>query len=94
MKPAKLRAYAEQFEIAPYAPIAAKDCGMLADAVEIADSCARSNIECECKGSFEDGYDLASADYPEALEQAVRYLLARGLIERHPEWPDLVRVKA
>jgi hypothetical protein len=64
-------------------------CGlMLADAMEIADSCARADIECHCvRVELRGGrwYDLASANKTAEIEpiaQAARYLLARGLIER------------
>jgi len=68
---------------------------VIADAVEIADSCARSDIECNLSGAFADGwYDTTSgepSDHEVWLEQALRYLGARGLIEHHPEYGHLVR---
>lgn len=63
----------------------------VADAIEIADSCARSDIESNCDRFEEDGeryYDPSDMDplddwAVKAIGQAVRYLEARGLIERH-----------
>lgn len=56
---------------------------MLADAVEIADDCARANIECECLSHPGGGYDLAKLNEAPEIEslvlQSVRYLVARGL---------------
>ena len=76
-------------------------CGpMLADAVEIADSCSRSDIECHCLGVDSDDdlrwYDIRVTEACEldAIAQAVRYLTARGLIEFHPEHNEWVRFKA
>jgi hypothetical protein len=72
---------------------------VFADALEIADSCARSDIECNCecsgKGAARWYRALPDPDISpeenEWLPQALRYLTARGLIERHPDNPDLVR---
>lgn len=97
LTPSKLRAYAKQFEIAPYAPIAAKDCAMLADAMDIADSSARSLIECECKavgGNAQDGWqwDTTTAA-PEVLPiivKELRYLEARNLLIRKDGEPHVV----
>jgi hypothetical protein len=73
---------------------------MMADAIEIADSCARSDIECNCGLHYEwtaDGvsvkwYDTTRIDAEDGphLEQALRYLDARGRINHHPEQPHLV----
>lgn len=66
---------------------------MLADAVEIADSCARADIECNVHG-YDDGWHDTTNHDPEdtdAIVQALRYLGARGLIEHHPEHGHLVR---
>lgn len=89
--PEKLRAAATTG--ADWLPIPASCGPMLADALELADSCARADIECECRGSFAEGYDLSSAEdfTKEAIEKSVRYLTARGLIEREG---DIVRFKA
>ena len=77
------------------------NCGpMLADAVEIADSCARADIECHCRVVDTDDdlrwYDthVGAIEEWEAIAQAERYLTARGLIERHPEHGEWVRFKA
>lgn len=68
---------------------------MLADAVEIADSCARADIESRllCADDNPQWWDTstASEEDREMIGQAVRYLTARGLIERHPERVELVR---
>ena len=110
MTPSKLRAASTTG--AEWLPIPASCGEMLADAIEIADSCARSDIECFAYSPGDGWYDTtrvlsretkprdsvadkqAAAYDLSAVEQAVRYLLARGLIERHPERPDWVRVKA
>ncbi len=74
---------------------------MLADALEIADSCARSDIESFCIWNEEGGvrwFDtLAVNDAcgPEAnpmIAQAVRYLEARGMLTRDEKQPHLVRI--
>lgn len=73
------------------------DVELLIDAIEIADSCARSDIECSCKWTDTTParwYDTASDRDPEILAtiaQVVRYLEARGQIERNAEKPHLVR---
>lgn len=63
-------------------PAAAK---MLADAIEIADSTARSDIECHFLRNDDGWYDI-SPDHigtsPDWLPQILRYLTARGMIER------------
>ncbi len=61
---------------------------MLADALEIADSCARADIECSCHSNGEGRereYDTTpdpkvSPEENESIVQAVRYLAARGHI--------------
>lgn len=72
---------------------------MLADAMEIADSCARADIECNCQpredateGRF---WDISTADeHAKAMiEQAVRYLDARGLLIRLSGAPNQVQFK-
>jgi hypothetical protein len=103
LTPDKLRAYAKQFEIAPYAPIAAKDCTVLAMALDIADSCAVSDIETNCEGTninpdtfpFWWVYDLNSVHEAdkEFVENAVRYLDARGLLVRKEGEPNIVSFK-
>lgn len=67
---------------------------------KIADSSARSDVECHCGVEFlknGDGtstrwYDTARIDPEDAahLEQALRYLRARGRINQHPTRPELV----
>lgn len=78
-----------------------KDAPMIADALEIADSCARADIESYCKATGEGAdyrewsWDTSTADEDdsEAIAQALRYLDARGLIERDTNRPELVRFK-
>ena len=71
---------------------------MLADAIEIADSCARADIECgvphegELPGAWYDLSKVAEADQ-EMIGLSVRYLTRRGLLERHPEHETWVRPK-
>lgn len=52
--PDKLRASYAAYERDPktttWAPVMSSDCAMLADAMEIADSCARADIENNCPG--------------------------------------------
>lgn len=71
---------------------------LFADAIEIADSCARADIECNVEPAFPDGgsvpwYDLDHVDAESAapVAQAVRYLEARGLLDRRPSNPQHVR---
>lgn len=100
LTPEKLRAYAKQAEVAPYAPIAAKDCEMLADSVEIADSSARSHIECCCRsvGRRVGGwwYDTTKADAEDMpwIEQELRYLETRGLLIRQEGAPHIVSFRS
>lgn len=81
-----------------WAPIEARDCMMLADAVEIADASSAALIECSAHLYDDRGHswrDLASVEPIDSpgIEQAVQYLTARGLIERHPEQGQWVRVR-
>lgn len=77
-------------------PLDADVATMLADALELADDTARSVIELECRDLMVDGvrwYDLATADTINVdMEQPLRYLEARGLLERDQLQPHLVRV--
>lgn len=67
---------------------------------EIAESCARSDIECHCLSQDHSGryygrwYDLATMDEDdrEIVGKSVRYLELRKLIRRHPENRDLVQL--
>lgn len=73
----------------------------LRDALEIADSCARSDIESFCEWNAAGAtrwYDTSEGaihpadDHPRnAVAQAVRYLGARGILIRHGASPHLVR---
>lgn len=64
---------------------------------EIAEESARSDIECEYVRVLDEGdrwYDtnlVSDEDWVPTLERAERYLELRGLLERHPERPELVR---
>lgn len=79
---------------------------LVADAIEIADESAWSFIECECRSvslAGSEWCDLADTSdvelsaetqkrIRESLAQSVRYLETRGLIERHADRQNLVRV--
>lgn len=79
----------------------AADMPMIADALEIADSCARADIEscCTARGEGDDyrawWWDTSSTESEDdaMVAQALRYCEARGLIERHPTDAPLVRFK-
>ena len=77
-------------------PLSASLAPMLADALEIADYSARSDIETflrrtQARPAW---YDIRTADQEEKgyVENAVRYLTARGLLERDEKQPHLVHV--
>lgn len=99
INPEKLRAAANCPEA--FVAIDVKDAPMLADAMDIADSCARADIESHCtaRGEGEDyrgwWWDTSSAEADDeaAVVQALRYCEARGLIIRHPTDAPLVRFK-
>ena len=101
--PEKLRAcQASATRNHTWAPIMVQDCPMLADAMEIADSCARSDIECNVLGRHPDKekpqvfwYDLATVapDDLDAIAQSVRYLEARGILVRLSAAPHIVSFK-
>lgn len=55
---------------------------LLADAIEIADSTARSDIECHFLRNDEGWYNLSDGMDYDWLPQILRYLTARGMIER------------
>ena len=61
------------------------DATLLADAIEIADSTARSDIECFFLRNEEGWYNLSDGMPYDWLPQILRYLTARGLIERKTE---------
>lgn len=106
--PSRLRSYHAMSVASPkttsWAPILASDCAMLADAVELADSAARSDIECYCDWAglpfVGRWFDTSKRNPPEAadiaavVEQAVRYLDARGLLIRDDKRPEVVSFKA
>jgi hypothetical protein len=68
----------------------------LADAIEIADSTARADIECnlpyEGKGATI-WYDttLVASDDCYMIDQAIAYLEARGNLTRKPDAPHMIR---
>ena len=66
---------------------------ILRDAIAIADSCSRSDIECNFQKGDHGWYNTAAdAELNEPwLPQCLRYLDARNLIERHPDAPHCVR---
>jgi len=63
----------------------------------LADTCARSDIECACERDLIDDIWWYDTDNPwqdttqEELREAVAYLETCGLVERHPENPSWVR---
>ena len=62
-------------------------------AYEIADSCARSDIECNCPRKWGRWYDTTEVDErgdQECVARALRYLDARGLVKHHADAPALV----
>lgn len=72
-------------------PLTAELGPMLADALELADALARDTIRSNTTAHTMDGgkttwWDLASweEEDTEPLDQAVRYLEARGLLEHYP----------
>lgn len=99
--PEKLRAcVASATRNHQWAPVTVQDCPMLADAMEIADSCARSDIESFCNGvghapAGHRQYDIHAVvpDEPivkETVAIAVRYLEARELLIRQEGAPHIV----
>lgn len=97
LTPAKLRAcQASATRNHSWAPIMVQDCPMLADAMEIADSSARADIECQCLGAGKDQignwWDTSTADAESKpmIEQSMRYLEARGLLIRKEGAPHIV----
>ncbi len=69
---------------------------MVLDAFQIADGCARADIECQClpvSGTLPtEWWDTATADKDsaEAVALSIRYLEARGRLIRKPGEPHLV----
>ena len=106
LTPAKLRACVQTAtRNHGWAPIMVQDCPMLADAIEIADSGARSDIECFTVDADFDPvkdqarwYDTRKVEPSEplakaAVERALRYLAARGLLLRKDGAPHIVSFK-
>lgn len=88
LTPDYLRSLAEAGDPA-WLPVLASCGTVLADALEIADDCARSDIECNCPCWDGEGSDRHYDTTPredvapeenESIAQAVRYLTARGHI--------------
>lgn len=101
LTPDKLRSYHRMATTTPrtttWAPIMASDCATLADALEIADSCARAEIECSCRNAGpRDGggwwWNTRHEDpnFADDIAQGLRYLEARGLLVRKPGEPHIV----
>jgi hypothetical protein len=70
---------------------------IVAMAYELADSAARSDIECHTYLNWQHWHDtevLKYLDDRKVVDFAVRYLDARGLIERRPDNPMLIRFKS
>lgn len=66
-------------------------------ALDIADESECSVIECHFRTRIVDDvqwYDTSTAPEtePEPLVRAQAYLTLRGLLERHPERPELIRI--
>ena len=77
------------------------ECAVIADALEIADSCARSHIECECLavgGSAESGWQwdthTADPDVASLIKLELHYLDSRGLLRRDRTDPHIVSFNA
>lgn len=96
MKVTPYQIRAEQRELA----FTAEECAVIADALEIADSCARADIESYCpskRGAVpgERWYDTDDGTVDdEAISQCIRYLEARGLLMRDPNDPRIVSFRA
>lgn len=91
--PEQLRAY---YGDSGWVEIESEDCSMLADAIEIADLSSDAYLYSTLRPLDDDWLDLATElteDERESIDQAVRYLTARGLLERHPEREQWVRVR-
>ena len=78
-------------------PNTLEDVDLITQAFAIADSSARSEIECNCNsaGPREGGgwwwnTRLDDLNFQEDIDRSLRYLEARGLLVRHPEQPHLV----
>ena len=98
ISPEKLRSALEVDSA--FVAIEKRDVQVLIDALEIADSCARSDIESFCGPIVNAKWQQewwnvqeAGADEREMVDRAVRYLEARGLLERKDGEPHLVRVR-
>lgn len=100
INPDKLRASAKTAKYSTWAAVRSDECDMLADAMDIADSCARSHIECTCMhaggtpttGLFWDTAQVPPEDVP-LIEQELRYLDSRGLLIRKEGAPHIVSFK-
>lgn len=60
---------------------------------EIAEEGAIALLECELRHAEDDWLDTTTYDEVDPVAE-LRYLELRGLLERHPERPELVRVKS
>ena len=58
---------------------------------EIAEESAISDIECNGVRGKDGWTEIHAEEYPQLLATSVLYLELRGLLERHPEMPELVR---
>lgn len=78
------------------------DSKMLSDAIDIADSTVRSDIESFCRtldlaevtvdaSVVRTWYDTSDPKHGEWMPQYLRYADARDLLIRHPQQPHLVR---
>lgn len=90
----------ERYALTPWGQLVPDAIDMISDAIEIADSSARSDVECHCPWTYlkepddtsSRWYDTDRIDPEDAehIEQALRYLGARGRLNVHPTRPELV----
>jgi hypothetical protein len=88
--PEKLRSVAEAGHPTIVMP---DDAPMLADAMELADEFAWLVIESSCTPEGEYHDTRTNDGNAEEIARNLRYLEVRGLLERHPERSEWVRVK-
>jgi len=89
--PEELRARTDDFDW-----ISEEDNQMLADAIEIADLSSDAYLHSTLRPLDDNWLDLTmemTEEERETVDQAIRYLTARGLLERHPEHEKWVRVR-
>ena len=65
---------------------------MITVAISIADEAAKALIEGECISVTVDGQQWLDTDNYTQMDTELSYLRARGLLEKHPTRPMLVRI--